>query len=739
MKAVVYILLATGFTYYVARFAGALLLQIVLRNIGLKLYRSEQRFFAFVGGAACLSVIVYALTSVGLARKAVFIPAGMLILIAGFWRGVHRDTSPDLPPIPRLWKLAFWAIYLTFGWLYLSQALAPETSSDGVSYHLPLIARYLREHHFPHITTNMYANLSQGIEMLFMFAFSIGKHSAAAMVEFLFLAILPFGMLSYARRIGKPAVGVVGALLFYVSPVVGRAGTIAYVDVAVACIGFALFYLLQIWREQPEDRLLVLIGLIAGFGYAAKYTAAVGIIYALLFTAFWTWRWKRPLWKPAAIIGICAFAMMAPWMIKNAIIVANPFSPFLNRFFPNPYTYYSFERDYVSGLMHTNGVRLSEIPLEVTIHGGRLMGLIGPLFLLAPLSLLALRSAAGRQLLLAAAVFGAPYFMTITARFLIPALPFIALALALALENLPLLAPLVLAAQSITCWPAIVGLYCAPYTWRIEGSTWKAALRRIPEAQYIRQHLPDYDMGRILERLVPPNESVLSGYMSNRAYQSREILIPYESTLGMRLYDMLIDVLTEDRRPAARHVFQFPERAVRRIRLVETRKAPELWAFSELRIFLHGQEIPRSAGWRLRASANPWEVQLAFDNSPVTLWNARRPAGPGMYVQIDFGAVQSVDRLTADLPSNVNQLAMRVDAEIAPGWWEVLQDKPAIEKIPYPPRMRRAAIEEMKASGIDWMVTTADDPISADFIGRAVQWGIRQAAHSHGYRLWHLE
>ena len=47
-----------------------------------------------------------------------------------------------------------------------------------------------------------------------------------------------------------------------------------------------------------------------------------------------------------------------------------------------------------------------QIPMEVTTYGS-LSGLLGPVFLLAPLGLLALRRREGRQLWLAALVFGA--------------------------------------------------------------------------------------------------------------------------------------------------------------------------------------------------------------------------------------------------------------------------------------------------------------------------------------------
>ena len=96
-------------------------------------------------------------------------------------------------------------------------------------------------------------------------------------------AIFAFGL-----RIGKPWVGAAAALLVYASPVVGRDGTTAYIDVAVGAIVFGVFHWLEIWDFQREPRLLVIIGLVAGYAYAAKYTAFVMLPYALVFVAWRT-------------------------------------------------------------------------------------------------------------------------------------------------------------------------------------------------------------------------------------------------------------------------------------------------------------------------------------------------------------------------------------------------------------------------------------------------------------------
>ena len=115
----------------------------------------------------------------------------------------------------------------------------------------------------------MYANLSQGIEMLFLFAYAFGRHSAAAVVHFAFLLALPWSMLNYGRRFGFAGAGAAGALLVFLSPVVGRDGTTAYNDVAVAAVIFAVFQLVEIWSENRHPGLLVPIGLAAGFSIGA--------------------------------------------------------------------------------------------------------------------------------------------------------------------------------------------------------------------------------------------------------------------------------------------------------------------------------------------------------------------------------------------------------------------------------------------------------------------------------------
>ena len=117
-----------------------------------------------------------------------------------------------LPELSVFWRRMLW-LAAPFTILYLSNAMAPEASPDGSSYHLGLVARYYREHAMAPVTTNMYAALSQGMEMLFLSAYAVGRHSAAAMVHFTYLLALPWLMICFGRRYAMPGAGVTAALL----------------------------------------------------------------------------------------------------------------------------------------------------------------------------------------------------------------------------------------------------------------------------------------------------------------------------------------------------------------------------------------------------------------------------------------------------------------------------------------------------------------------------------------------
>jgi hypothetical protein len=733
------ILFGAAFAAVVSLSLGTML----LRALRVPLYRQEERALAFVVGSACLSFAIFLLCAAGAARKSVFLILGLAALAVAFRRGAHRPMGESLPPLPVFWKWLFLAIFAPFFVLYFFNAMAPEMSPDGVGYHLSLVARYLRDHGFERLTTNMYGNLSQGVEMLFLFAFAFGRHSAAALTHFAFLVTLTLAILCYARRSGFPVAGVCAALLVFASPVAGIDGASAYNDVATACIVFTVFYLTRIWEpDSSTAALLAPIGLVAGFGYAAKYTACLAVPYALAVVGWKAMRRGAPTLKPLLVVAACAAVMVAPWMIKNAVWLGNPVSPFLNQVFPNPYIHISFEKDYAFDQRHYDGLKSdSQIPLELTVRGAVLGGLLGPMFLLAPIGLLALRWPAGRSLLVAAVFFAAPYAANMGTRFLLPALPFVALSMGLALGSFRVAAATLVLAHAVLSWPAVMPKYCAPNAWRLlKKIPVRQALRIESEESYLNFRLPYWAMMRAIDLKVPKGAKVFAFSGTPEAYTSRDVLIAYQSAFGNGIGDILWTPIIPDYQARWLLRFRYPAQPLRQIRVVQTAwGAPDQWSIGEFRIFRGPSELPRAADWKLRARPNPWDVQLAFDNSPVTRWRSWQTLYPGMFVAVEFGSPQITDSVLLECGHGQYKIKLKLEGMDETGKWKTLAAAPETAEGPEPSGLRRAAAEEIKARGIDYLLMYDDDYASEDLKKNFKLWGVTLLSAFKGTRLYRID
>lgn len=707
----------------------------LLRGIGVRLYRGEELPLAFVTGSAVLSSITFLLASLHWATRGAFLGVAALALAQAFlpvWRSAK--PRPRFTPLPRHWTALFAACFGVFTVLYFFSAMAPEFSPDGTSYHLSFVIKYLRAHGFVFIPTNIYAQLSQGIELLYLFAFAFGHHSAAALVHYAFLLALAVLIVNYGRRTGHPIAGLCGAGLTYASPVAGMDGTTAYIDVAVAAILFAVFYLVQLWDEQRGTGLLVLLGLTAGFGYAAKYTAGLAILYA---AGYVLWRTRKL--KPVLLVGACSLVLVLPWIIKNALWTGDPFSPMFNRYFPNPYVRIVFE-DYWKYYLRTYYLpSLWSIPFEVLVRGEKLCGLIGPVFFLAPLCLYGLRTREGRRVLAAGAVFTIPYFFNIGTRFLIPALPFYAFTLALVLSDMRLLLGAAVVLHSILSWPSIAIHYTDLHPWILQRVPFKQALRIESEDSWLSRKQPFYKVAKLFQQKVPRDAHVLSFTAVPESYISADILVAYQSAFGERLADMFYAAFNADYQPRSAEWVRFPPHRVQKIRVYQTREWKMEWTIAEMRLFSAARELRRSPEWRLTANPNPWDIQLAFDNNPVTRWRCGEPTRPGMWVEVDLGRPQLVDAVELESPTDSGHRDLRVEGAGADGRWTVLGTVRTIDWLNPAQFMGKAAMRELKWRGIDYLYLTESDFGYPEVAENPPAWGLTEVGTAIGGHLYRID
>ena len=706
------------FTGAVSVALGGLLLRDGSRDPGMR----------FVSGAALLSLLVFVQCAAGVAYPLVFLGLGAAAIVACRRTSAGWGAFEGGLPAPRwVWGIAFGAFFV----LYLSNAMAPEISPDGATYHLGTVSRYLREHGFSRDMDSMYAAMPAGVEMLFLWAFAFGRHSAAALVHFTFLLALAWQMFSYARRCGMAKAGAAAALIVFASPVIGIDGTSAYNDVAVAAIAFTLFHLLQIWDETRDARLLWAIGLVAGFALATKYTAWPAPLYA---AGFVVWKDRRASLRVAA----CATLMVAPWLVKNWIYVGNPVAPFYNRVFPNAFVMAGFEDIYRRMLSMYDLKSRWEIPLQVTVHG-TLSGLLGPLFLLAPLGLLALRRREGRQLWLAALVFGVNYFSNIAARFLIPSAPFVALAIAMTLSAVPHLATAVAMMAAVLSWPAIVTKYANPYSWRLARIPWHNAVRLWPDQQYLDRYLEHYGIDRLIEAKTRPGSTVFTFVPVPEAYTSRRIRVEYQSAANQIAGKILWTAVAPEFVPTWRLRFAFARQAVRGLRVVQTARGEDTWSIGEFRVYDGERELAPAPRWRLTAWPYPWGVEDAFDRSPATFWLCGETLRPGQFVQVDFDGAETADSVVLEAAPNQWKERLRLEGLDAAGRWQVLAAAPTVSDAPRPPGLRRAVTQELKRRGIDYLLVFDTDNGADDLRVNTELWGLREVGVEKRARLYEVE
>lgn len=749
-------------------------------KLRIALHGLERYVLAFVMGSACLSLMTLALAALHLARKGVFF-ALAAVLIALAWRlqslrirkpsladadrAVPRNRAAAVrerlqhflqagcgpTSVPRWLVGLFLVLTVPFAVRYLVFAWAPEVSADGSTYHLGNVFRFWAHHGLTPIR-DMYGALPEGLEMLFLMAFSIGRHSAAALVHLSFLICLPLLIVSYSLRYGFPKAGFLAAVLVFASPLMGKDGSEAYNDVALATVSFAVFYAVELWIEERKANLLIVAGVLAGFCFDIKYTGFVAAAYAALQIVprsihGWPRGWRLD-WRAALLFAASCAIMVAPWLVKNAVYMHNPLSPFFNSLFPNPYNSPKFEREYSQSMAAYAGTAdIRDLAFKYTVTGTAVAGFFGPIFLLAPLGLFLLRLPHGRRLLLAAAFFGLPIIFNTGARFLIPAAPCLALSIALAVTDTKFAVPVLMTIHAVASWPGIADTYCDPYAPRIEEFPIQAVVNSKAALDYLHQKLgASWDMAQIIDKRLPAGGRIFCYSCPAQAYTLHDVSLYYATLESRALGDMLWTPMEKGRQPLKHIAVSFAPLTATRLRVTLPQSRPdEVWSVAEMRVVRAGREIPRSPRWKISASPDPWEAPFAFDNNPVSRWSVEQFGAKGAFLEVDFDAPTMVDSVILECPWDASeQIAVGAagsGAAVAADATGFVRVNTAVRTaaVEAPPGLRRSAIKMLERYGFEYLMISDSGYYADDYKKYANFWGIRSIAESGDTRLYHLE
>jgi Dolichyl-phosphate-mannose-protein mannosyltransferase len=714
----------------VTSLAAGLSLVKVLR---IELNRAECLCLGYVLGSATVSMTTLGLGFLSLVRKEVFLALSVAALLL-LWRlfpWIRTRTPANLRSIPFFSQIIFLIASLVWGFMYFRYALLPETSPDGVSYHLGFVNLWNHAHGVFRIE-DMYAAMPQGAEMLYLFAFSIGRHSSASLVHFSMLMLLPFLMVLYGVRFGFPKTVGFAAILVLLTPVVGWDGSIAYNDVALAVVALATIYTLQLWRVHRQLAYLLAAGFLAGFAFSVKYTGCF-VSVLVLGTVAWELRREEAARVVRVVLIASAAIMLAPlpYLLRNWLWFQNPVSPFGNSIFHNPYFHVSLEKNFVHENAHLSGIEWKEIPGELTIGGPKLPESLGPIYVLAPFALIGLIWPPSRCLIIAALIFGFSYLGNKSARFLIPVLPPLALASAYALGRMSpraatSLAGLVTLCQMFLCWPAVTAVTHAPRRpgFRFSTVRWTAALRQVPEEQFLDQQLREYEMARYLDTHLPAAQAVFAPYGGvAQAYTNHFVVDSYHSAMSENFTDILDAYSNFARLGARKWTALFPATHVQQLRVVQNGSGDPPWVISDLQFWQGSNLLAPSERWRADSDPNPWDIRDALDGTSATRWSSWVRMAPGMHVNVWPDGAPLVDQIVVQ--SHDSQWFSRMDVEIQGDRKWVHPVSAEWQTIP-PTDLRKAAMQSIKKRGISYLVITREADREGTFGSDPSAWGIHQ-------------
>ena len=685
---------------------------------------------ALAVGAALESLLVFLALAVGAGYWPLYLGIGAAALAA--YPRLHGKHSTDpLPWGPTAASRVAAALLAAYGVFYFVNALAPETLSDGIVYHLGLAYEYTRLGSFSR-RIEFYHMLPQGMEMLFTMAFAFGRHSAAKLVEFgIFLAGVPL-IFRIGRRLGiRPAASLVAAVFYFTAPVIALTGTTSYNDAALVFFTLAAFYLLLAWRDSADARYLLPAGLVAGFCYAIKFPGIFTAAGAMLFVLC-----RRP--RKAVLVVAGAALAIGPWAIRGLVLTGDPAAPLMTNIFHNPYFHAATETDLERGLRSLGKVPASHVPWELAF-GDRLVGTYGPLLFAMPLGLMALRKRNGWLVLAATVVLAIPWYSNAGARFLMPALVFGGMALGMALPRPAALAAVAL--QAIGCIPPLLDARLPSWQFRLHDFPWRAALRLESEEHYLLRHAPQYGVARMLEQDTPPQARIFSFVPVANAYLARDVTVTWTSAEGDRMTDVLRTASVYPYKWFYDWTASWPVQLLRALRFRMPASFDGEWDIAEAQLYSADVPIVPSPQWTLQAWPNRWEAPLAFDRLTVTPWRTWEPIRQGNYFEVDLDHPQLLSGVVLKSHTPAYPLMLNFYGQSPDGKWRTLTRFSDAIELP-PLDLRLEAARALRRNRFSYVLAPAGfdawAPLALRMRAEAPQWGLETVAEAGNTILFHI-
>jgi len=295
-------------------------------------------------GAAAWSLIWFLLGAVYLYR----VPVAMVALLAGLAlaaAALARDR-PSPRALPRVAGSAALALIITTQALALIAALAPPTAKDTVLYHFALPKAYLAAGGGTEVPYNIAGYYPLGVELHAVWAMLLGApmgarigEAAAGATLFLFAPLLAMVVYGWARERGVDRAGAgAAALMVTWVPTAYDVAASAYVDLALTAYTAMAVRAFGRWWTTLAARHLVWITVGIGSALSIKLSAAFVILPLTLLALLRSLKAASGPSSPGPSTAVVAgsfvvalgagIALAAPWYARNWMRTGSPLFPF---------------------------------------------------------------------------------------------------------------------------------------------------------------------------------------------------------------------------------------------------------------------------------------------------------------------------------------------------------------------------------------------------------------------------
>ena len=377
----------------------------ILNGFGLKSIDSVDRLLLGCGiGLGILGLLGLGVSAAQLVRAQILI--GIQLGLTAFFI-LSNDTAKlkeDFNALAANLNLSFsqynlfakLAILLPFVFSFLLTLLPPFEAFDGLAYHLAQPARVLQDSGlravdnphfwFPNVTENVY-----------LWALAFRSERAPQMIHFVWGMLSALLLWHWAVRGWGIEIGRKTLLLLAAIPSLPLLASWAYADMALVFYAIATLYALSCFEALNIPGWLRISGVMAGLAMAVKYTSFTVPLASGLLLLYWRRKSLSQALLYAFQFSLIAVTIASAWYIRNAILMGNPFYPFV---FGGRY-WDSFRAEWFAGAGTGTGwdvLQIVSLPLTAVL-GYRdrnfFDGRMGPIFLiLAPLALWILLSRA---------------------------------------------------------------------------------------------------------------------------------------------------------------------------------------------------------------------------------------------------------------------------------------------------------------------------------------------------------